>query len=65
MTSQSKVPERNSTEWKRNERIITKHPALRQARDIQQGFAPSSGITTPVASEAYKSGYDAIDWSKK
>jgi hypothetical protein len=61
----SKVPEKNSKQWKKNEKIISQDPALRAARDVSQGFKPGSTITTGVQSEKYKDNYDKIDWSKK
>ena len=61
----SKVPEKNSRQWKKNEKIIAQDPALRAARDVSQGFKPGSTITTGVQSEKYKDNYDKIDWSKK
>ena len=62
--SNSKIPEKNSSQWKKNESIIAKNSALRAARDISEGFKPSSGITTGGnVSEEYKSNYDKIDFS--
>lgn len=62
----SKIPEKNSSQWVKNERIIAKNSALRQARDISEGFKPSSGITTGGdITDSYKQGYDQIDWSKR
>ncbi len=61
----SKVPEKNSRQWKKNEKIISQDPALRAARDVSQGFKPGSTITTGVQSEKYKDNYSKIDWSKK
>jgi hypothetical protein len=61
----SKVPERNSKQWKRNEKIIAQDPTLRAARDVSQGLKPGSTITTGVQSEKYKDNYEKIDWSKK
>ena len=32
------IPATNSTQWKKNEKTINENPALKQARDIQQGL---------------------------
>ena len=62
--SGSKVPEKNSKQWIKNEKLIAKNPVLRGARDTAEGFKPSSGISTGAdVSEEYKSNYDQIDWS--
>lgn len=62
MKQTGKIPEKNSSEWKRNEKIINENPTLRAARDVAEGFTPgkraSTGGWTP--SEAYKANYDAI-----
>jgi hypothetical protein len=61
MKQTNKPAEKNSSEWKRNEKIINETPALRQLRDISEGFTPgkgSGGGWTP--SQAYKDNYDAI-----
>jgi hypothetical protein len=61
MKQTNKPAEKNSSEWKRNEKIINETPALRQLRDVSEGFTPSKGSAggwTP--SEAYKDGWDAI-----
>ena len=55
------IPKKNSAQWKRNESIIAKNPQLRRMRDIQQGFKPTSSITSAGFGDAY----DQIDWSKK
>ena len=55
------IPKKESREWKRNESIIAKNPQLRRMRDIQQGFAPSSGIRAA----GFGDNYDNIDFSKK
>ena len=55
------IPKKNSAQWKRNESIIAKNPQLRRMRDIQQGFKPTSGITSAGFGDAY----DQIDWGKK
>ena len=58
------IPERNTTQWKKNEKLITKDPVLRKARDISEGFTPGSTISTGVNDEQYKAGYDKIKWNK-
>ena len=58
----SKVPQKGSKEWKKNESIIAKNPILRAARDQSQGLGPSSTISTGVNDEEYKAGYDKIKW---
>jgi len=59
------IPEKNTTQWKKNEKLINKDPVLRKARDISEGFTPSSGVSTGVNDQAYKDGYDKIEWGKK
>ncbi len=61
--SKSNIPEKNSKQWIKNEKLIAKHPGLREARDIQQGFKPGSGISSGVNDEQYKAGYDQIEWN--
>jgi hypothetical protein len=61
MKASGKPPEKNTSEWKRNEKIINDTPALRELRDISEGFTPgrgSAGGWTP--SQAYKDNFDAI-----
>ena len=61
MKESGKAPEKNTSEWKRNEKIINETPALRDLRDISEGFTPGKGGGggwTP--SQAYKDGYDLI-----
>lgn len=59
-------PKEGSSAWKKNEKTIASNPALRQLRDIQQGFKPSSGITTGGdVSPEYKENYDKIVWTKR
>lgn len=53
------IPEKNSSQWIKNEKLIAKNPVLRQARDIQQGFRPGSGISTG----GFGDNYDKIDFS--
>lgn len=59
------IPAKNSSEWIKNEKIINKTPLLRNARDSAEGLGTSSDISTQVPTQKYKTGYDAIDWSKK
>jgi len=35
------VPETNSSQWRKNEKTINENPALKKARDIQQGLEKS------------------------
>ena len=65
MTKENKgnIPKKNTSQWKKNEKLIAKHPGLRAARDIQQGFKPSTGISSGVNDEQYKAGYDQIEWN--
>ena len=58
-------PKKNSTQWRKNESLIAKNPVLRKARDVSEGFKPSSGISTGANDEQYKSNYDKIDWSNR
>lgn len=61
MKQTGKPPKKNSSEWKRNEKIINEHPTLRAARDVTEGFTPgkaSTGGWTPT--QAYKDNYDLI-----
>ena len=58
------IPDKNTTQWKKNEKLISKHPTLRAARDVSEGFTPSSGISSGVNDEQYKAGYDKINWNK-
>lgn len=57
-----KTPKKNSSEWKKNESIIAKHPGLRAARDISEGFTPGKSMGTGgwTPTQAYKDNYDAI-----
>lgn len=34
----SSVPETNSSQWRKNEKMINDNPVLKKARDIQQGM---------------------------
>jgi hypothetical protein len=61
MKQTNKPPEKNTSEWKRNEKIINDTPALRDLRDISEGFTPrGSRGATHLPSQAYKDGWDAI-----
>jgi len=60
-----KAPKKNSTQWKKNEKVINSNPTLRAARDITQGFKPGSTISTGVVDQQYKDNFDKIDWGKK
>ena len=64
MKTTGDAPKTGSSQWTKNERTINKSKALRDARDISQGLKPTSGISTGVNDEQYKSGYDKIVWSK-
>jgi hypothetical protein len=63
-TPSNAPPKKGSSAWKKNEKTIASNPALRQLRDIQQGFKPSSGISSFDNSPEYKENFDKIDWSK-
>jgi len=63
--SDSKPPKEGSKAWKKNEKTIAKNPALRELRDIQQGFKPSSTISSFDNSPEYKENFDKIDWTKR
>ena len=66
MKETGKAPEKNSSEWKRNEKLINETPALRELRDISEGFTPGKGSVggwTPT--QAYKDGYDLIFGKKE
>lgn len=59
------IPTAGSDRWKKNEKLINQDPALKKVRDIQQGFKPTSTITTGAdVSEQYKNNYDKINWTK-
>jgi hypothetical protein len=60
----STIPDKNTTQWKKNEKLISKHPTLRAARDVTEGFTPGSGISTGVNDQQYKDNYDKIEWGK-
>nr|DAU83292.1 MAG TPA: hypothetical protein [Caudoviricetes sp.] len=62
MEQSGKPPKKNSSEWRKNESIIAKHPGLRAARDISEGFTPGKSVGTGgwTPTEAYKNNYDLI-----
>ena len=65
MAFKGRIAEKNSAQWKRNEKIINETPALRKLRDNSEGFSgttSSTGGWTP--SEAYKNNYDSIFGNK-
>ena len=59
----SKAPDKNTTQWKKNEKIINQNKVLKSARDKVEGFSKTSMITTGVNDEQYKEGYDKIKWN--
>lgn len=58
----SPVPKKGTAEWKRNEKIINQNPFLKKMR-AQSQLESVSEISTGAPSEAYKEGYDKIDFS--
>ena len=56
------TPKKGSSEWKRNEKLISSNPFLKKMR-AQSQLESVSEITTGVNSEQYKDNYDAIDWN--
>ena len=67
MAFKGRVPPKNSSQWKANEKIINSNPTLKRMRDESEGFTRStvSGSRVGGASEAYKDGWDRIFGSKK
>ena len=60
------IPGEKTERWKKNEKLIVSDPALKRVRDIQQGFRPTSTITTGAdVSQQYKDNYDKIDFTKR
>ena len=59
----SKAPDKNTTQWRKNEKIINQNKVLKSARDKVEGFSKTSMITTGVNDEQYKAGYDQIKWN--
>ncbi len=62
MALKGDIPPKNSSEWKRNEKIINNNPTLKRMRDQSEGFTRSttSGSRVGGASDAYKEGWDRI-----
>ena len=60
----SKSVDRNTTQWRKNEKIINQSKTLKSARDKVEGFGKTSMITTGVNDDQYKEGYDKIEWGK-
>lgn len=66
MAFKGKIPEKNSSQWRKNESIINSNPTLKRMRDNAEGFTRSttSGSRVGGASEAYKDGWDRIFGNK-
>lgn len=60
----SRSVDKNTTQWKKNEKIINQNKTLKSARDKVEGFSKTSMITTGVNDDQYKEGYDKIKWRK-
>jgi len=62
MAFKGSTPEKGSTQWKKNEKIINDNPFLRSVREKSEGFSGKSTHSTSgwTPSEAYKDGWDAI-----
>ena len=68
--SESKIPKTNSSEWKKNEKIINENPALKRTRDISQGLekkhygsthgGKGSASRTNTNSVEYQDNFDKI-----
>jgi hypothetical protein len=41
--SKSKVPEKNTSQWKKNEKLINENPVLKHARDTAEGIEKPAG----------------------
>lgn len=66
MSEKSPIPEKNSAQWVKNEKIIAETPYLRAARDRAEGFTGNSSRTTlSTPSQAYKDNWDKIFGDKK
>lgn len=61
----SRSVDKNTTQWKKNEKIINQNKTLKTARDRVEGFSKTSMISTGVNDEQYKEGYDKINWNTK
>lgn len=59
------IPEKGSSEWKRNERIINQNPVLKAARDTTEGLSSRGEQYLGAPTPEYKAGYEQIDWSKR
>lgn len=66
MAFQGNTPDKNTSQWRKNESMIARDPTLRAARDTSEGFTPGSGISTTQqqVTDAYKAGWERI-WGKK
>jgi len=60
----SRSVDKNTSQWKKNEKIINQSKTLKSARDKVEGFSKTSMISTGVNDEQYKEGYDQIKWNK-
>ena len=71
----STVPEKGTSQWKKNEKIINENPALKRARDIAEGIEkPASAYSNNggkgsaaksfVYSQQYKDNWDRIFGNK-
>ena len=60
----SRSVDKNTTQWKKNEKVINQNKVLKSARDKVEGFSKTSMITTGVNDDQYKEGYDKIKWRK-
>ena len=59
-------PDKGTSRYNQNEKIINQNSVLKKARDISQGFTHTSTITTAGdTSQQYKDNYDKIDFSKR
>jgi hypothetical protein len=56
----NKAPEKNTSQWKKNESTIARNPFLRAERDKTQGFKPSSSIRVSDNSQEYQDGWERI-----
>lgn len=60
----SRSVDKNTTQWRKNEKVINQNKTLKSARDKVEGFSKTSMITTGVNDDQYKEGYDKIKWNK-
>ena len=68
----SNVPDKNTTQWKKNEKLINQDPALKKARDTAEGIekpdrhykqthgGKGSAPRINTNSEQYKDNFDRI-----